>query len=114
MVAEAATSQALDSAFIAGRPLICAGVSTSRPGGVRDRYRIGPRPGQTDRVAARDPCSLDADKVGRSGERGALASPSVRSPFPIANFRHILAVLSYMPLVIDEFVADELGQIGAA
>jgi hypothetical protein len=49
-----------------------------------------------------------------SSALGALEPRSIRSPFPIANFWHVLAVLLDVALVVDKFVADKLGEVGGA
>src|SRR5689334_2372572 len=52
----------------------------------------------------------------RSGPAGRiLTSPGrARSPFPVADFRHVFAVLTDVALVIDQFVANELAEVRGA
>ena len=45
---------------------------------------------------------------------GVLGSRSICTPIPIANLWHVLTVLPDVASVIDEFVADELSQLGGA
>ena len=42
---------------------------------------------------------------------GAIGVRSICTPFPIANFWHVLAVLPDVARVIDEFVVDQLGEV---